>query len=387
MAASLNRRSALATMSRKLERLAGVFLVGCALIVAAPEAAPAQSLVGHVYVLKVVAPDPLNIGHTLVFTLNQTCTDSSGAQQSTTVQVQGDNNPALSVPVPAGSHCTLVEAASLPTLPQGCSWFHLDSPTISYVGGATLMTVKNGYQCQAEPATVTVRKIVDPDPLHIGAATHVAMKLTCSNDPQSPHLFSVVGGGDTSVSVPVNSYCTLGETLPLIRGCHWLAPIYTPGKSGTVPSGTHIVTVQNGYECGTPPVARIDLSVRKTGPVHIQGGLVGFTVTVTNVGAAFNMPSGGIVVSDAATGPPGVITAITTNPAGSWDCAWTGSSAHCAYLGSGPVAQSQGLGTLDITYQLFTAGTVKNCATVATTTASNLHDVNPANDTACVSGR
>jgi hypothetical protein len=168
-----------------------------------------------------------------------------------------------------------------------------------------------------------------------------------------------------------------------------LVPVVANGSAAIA---TIEENLQNNTACvsGGPKPPSIDLAIRKTGPVAVPGspGLSRYILQVTNAGAAFVMPAGGLKVTDVASGMPGSFVTIGATPSASWNCGVSGVTASCLYVGSGPISTSQLLGTITVTWSRPFMGaesiTSSNCATVALTNIAPLLDPNPSNDTSCV---
>jgi uncharacterized repeat protein (TIGR01451 family) len=154
-------------------------------------------------------------------------------------------------------------------------------------------------------------------------------------------------------------------------------------------SGLSETTLANNRDCAEVELRRrVDVAIEKTGkvqaaidlPAHGGATTISYTLTVTNVGAAF--PGGGaIVVTD--TPPPGVtFTGVTAVPAGGWaPCALTAGSLSCTYSGSGPGTGV--IGTITVTATTTGKGPWENCGQVAVA-PSTATDTNLDNNKDCV---
>jgi hypothetical protein len=169
--------------------------------------------------------------------------------------------------IPSGSTCTVVEIppalpANLcrpPAVPMWVPSLPTYTPASVVITNGTTATiiVHNSVQCVPKrDGTLSVTKVVNPDPLNIGTTKAFPMTVTCTPSPPS---YTVTVNGNTStlpIAVPVGSHCTVSEgTMPsLPPGCHWLAPAYSPA-SVIIASGLNQETVTNGYRCEimTPP--------------------------------------------------------------------------------------------------------------------------------------
>jgi uncharacterized membrane protein YgcG len=130
-------------------------------------------------------------------------------------------------------------------------------PSVVIISGTTAtITVHNTVICELpkRDGTLSVTKVVNPDPLNIGSSKQFQMTVTCLPAPPAPPPYSLNFPGNTStlpVPVPVGSHCTVSEGAmpPLPPGCHWLAPAYSPPSGVIIASGLNQETVTNGYRC------------------------------------------------------------------------------------------------------------------------------------------
>ncbi len=160
--------------------------------------------------------------------------------------------------IPFGSTCTVAEAlpAFPPNLcPRGTVPMWLPPPTITpasvVINGTTVtVIVHNSVTCEKRDGTLSVTKIVDPDPLHIGSTLPFPMTVTCTN-PAASYPLNVHGNTSTvPFNVPFGSHCTVTETQPALpAGCVWLPPVFAPPGGVTIASGLNQETVTNGYRC------------------------------------------------------------------------------------------------------------------------------------------
>jgi hypothetical protein len=158
-------------------------------------------------------------------------------------------------PLPHGTTCTITEPA-LPapfTNAQGqtCTW-HQQAPlsqTVTINGPTQSVTVTNSFTCAQQDGSLTVQKVVNPDPKGIGSMPF-PMTVTCTN-PTGNYPLTVQGNSTAApINLPVGSNCTIAESNrpPLPAGCGWLPPQYSP-QSVTIAPGTNAATVTNGYDC------------------------------------------------------------------------------------------------------------------------------------------
>ena len=160
--------------------------------------------------------------------------------------------------IPFGSTCTVAEAlpAFPPNLcPRGTVPMWSPPPTITpasvVINGTTVtVIVHNSVTCEKRDGTLSVTKIVDPDPLHIGSTLPFPMTVTCTN-PAASYPLNVHGNTSTvPFNVPFGSHCTVTETQPALpAGCVWLPPVFAPPGGVTIASGLNQETVTNGYRC------------------------------------------------------------------------------------------------------------------------------------------
>ena len=165
--------------------------------------------------------------------------------------------------IPFGSTCAVTETP-LPAFPpnlcaRGTVPVWSPPPTITpasvVINGTTVtVIVHNSVTCEPKrDGTLSVTKVVDPDPLNIGTSKLFPMTVTCTDPPAAPVSYPLNVHGNTSTvptPVGVGSHCTVMETSTpsLPPGCHWLAPAYSPA-SVTIAGGLNQETVTNGYRC------------------------------------------------------------------------------------------------------------------------------------------
>ena len=131
------------------------------------------------------------------------------------------------------------------------------------------------------------------------------------------------------------------------------------------------------------PDLAIEKAVSRPSPQQNQGYT--FQLTVKSPGAPFN-GHGIITVTDYA--PPGVSfsgvpTAVYAND---WNCTLTPSTVTCVYIGTGPTASNQTIGTITFSgaaTHLPLPPLTKNCARVELYQTSGHVDGNPANNQSC----
>ena len=214
---------------------------------------------GGLKVAKVISPDPQGIGSAMSFSISANCSNPTYVLSHT---ISSSSPVTLNLPI--GSICIIVENTPLPTLAPGCSWqapvYSPANVTISNVPSTA--TVTNGYHCK--PQKLTVKKVVTPDPQGLFHSLSFSMTVTCSNPsaPPPPNPPHQVGFAGSTWNVPMGSSCSVVENSPLPTlpvGCTWNAPVYTPANV-TITNSYRVLTVTNGYSC-TPNLAR--LSVKK----------------------------------------------------------------------------------------------------------------------------
>jgi hypothetical protein len=235
---------------------------------------------GSLIVQKIVNPDPMGVAGTLSFPMTVTCANPNG---NYTVTVRGDSSAPPISNLPAGSTCTVAEA-SLPALPPGCTWMSPQfAPQNVTIGpGRNPETVTNGYRCVPTTGTLTVQKIVNPDPRGIGSTMPFPMTVTCT-DPNGVYPLTVQGNSSAAPinNVLIGSTCTVSEApLPVLPpGCTWLSPQYGP-LSLTIAIGINHETVINGYEC-IPTTGSLTVQKLVNPDPHGIAGAVPFQITVT----------------------------------------------------------------------------------------------------------
>ncbi len=212
--------------------------------------------VGEVTVEKKVKNDTrasASVINSLVFPIGLSCTAPSNLNVSFGLNNGGthtENN------VPYTSVCTATESVStLPAAPKdvcgegsAAVWLTpVITPSSATINApVTAFTVVNELKC-VPVGSLSVTKVVDPDPDHLGSTQLFPMTVACTNS------YPLIVHGNTSTvpfPVPVGEICTVTEgtrpSLPL--GCTWLAPVYSPA-SVTIASGLNQETVTNGYRC------------------------------------------------------------------------------------------------------------------------------------------
>jgi hypothetical protein len=124
------------------------------------------------------------------------------------------------------------------------------TPSATIGAPVTAFTVVNELKC-VKVGTLSVTKIVAPDPRGIGNTLIFPMTVTCSN-PNATFTLNVHGNTSTMpTNVPVGSHCTVTEIQPALpAGCTWLPPVFSPPSGVTIAaSGMNQETVTNGYRC------------------------------------------------------------------------------------------------------------------------------------------
>jgi hypothetical protein len=282
---------------------------------------------GSLTITKKVDPDPLGIGGTLSFQIGSTLWNTTGYGYGyQTVQGNATYGPAL-----AGqddSTLTFTEDVQLPTLPPplplpplpaGCSWLPptFSPPTVTLSPAVSVETVTNGYQCAN---TLTVAKVVNPDPRNIwsttttGSTTPFPITVTCTppggGTPVTVPL-SVLGNyqdvtDPKLVNLPAGSKCTLVETLPAApKGCTWLAPKYLP-QTVVINSGMMLNrgVVTNGYKCGAHAPTNPDGTTQPPPPAGCRPPMVPGAVAGSCVCPQGTVREGETCVAREHTQPP-----------------------------------------------------------------------------------
>lgn len=373
-------------------------------------------------VVKTFAPPSLatQVPSDAVFPIQVDCSNSLSA----VLNLSAPNYQQMVTSLPVGTLCKVSELPPQGTkIPPYCKWVQTfpggNGMTIPATGNPTLV-VQNELIC-TPPVDLALTK---SSPTPVPGTSYFMFTITVTS-PGGP--FAIPPGGltvtDTGTGMIGTFFSMSGSPTP-----NWVCTGTTTGGScvytGTGPTfagqvlGTLTVYYQpfipvpyvncatatlaasaagatiesdlrNNTACvrGGPAPPRIDLAIRKSGPVPIAGypGIHAYTLTVMNPGPPFTMPANGLQVTDVATGLPGTFFAIGASPSVNWSCSVTASSGNCLYTGSGPIATGQVLGTISIAAHLPLAlGRFTNCATVALTNLAPLVDPNPANDTSCV---
>jgi hypothetical protein len=230
--------------------------------------------------------------NSLVFPIGLSCTAPSNLNVSFGLNNGGahtENN------VPYTSVCTATESVStLPAAPKdvcgegsAAVWLTpVITPSSATINApVTAFTVVNELKC-APVGSLSVTKVVDPDPYHLGSAQLFPMTVACMNS----HPLIVHGNTSTApFPVPVGEICTVTEgtrpSLPL--GCTWLAPVYSPA-SVTIAAGLNQETVTNGYRCEiTTGSLVVTKQVVDDGPIALPSQ--NYPVTVTCGGKVTNL--------------------------------------------------------------------------------------------------
>jgi hypothetical protein len=145
------------------------------------------------------------------------------------------------------------------------------------------------------PGSLSVTKVVAPDPRGIGNTLSFPMTVACTN-PTASYALNVLGNTSTlPINVPVGSQCSVTETLPsLPLGCTWLAPVYSPA-SVTIAAGLNHLTVTNAYQCREHGGSLIvKKEVIYVGPITLPSQIYPVTVncggTITNLNLLDGVP-------------------------------------------------------------------------------------------------
>ena len=163
--------------------------------------------------------------------------------------------------IPVGTSCTVSEVTPAISCPRGMTpiWTKTfappPAPTVVITSGTTTVIATNTFNCVEErEGTLSVKKVVSPDPRGIGSSLPFPMTVTCPGPPPPPVNYTLtVNGNTTSLphNVAIGHHCTVAEgAMPALPpGCTWLAPNYSPATVIIGP-GTNLETVTNGYRCG-----------------------------------------------------------------------------------------------------------------------------------------
>lgn len=174
---------------------------------------------------------------------------------------------------------------------------------------------------------------------------------------------------------PLTITATLGGTAGKYENCAVVG--VAPG------SGLGETALDNNKSCATVELD-VDVAIEKTGafaagagdmPAPGAGQTVAYTLTVTNVGGAF---SGGNAISVSDPAPAGMtLTGVSATAATDWTCAIVSNAVACTYVGGGPAAPGEVLGTIAVTATAEGKGPWENCASVGVAPAgleTNLDD-------------
>ena len=236
-------------------------------------------------VVKLVSPDPQNIGSSLTFSVEAHCINP-GNFYTQFHPVSVNSSATLSVPVDLT--CTVVEASPLPALPTGCTWLTpvVAPASILITQTPGTVTVTNGYDCVPPPHVLTVTKTVSPDPLGVGNGMSFSMTVNCTVPAGSPPpsvTKPVPANGSAAWDVPANSTCQVTENDPkpaLPQWCFWHDPVSSP-PSATMTGAAASIAVTNSYEC-KPPLTEMKVSKEVTvlPPAVLPSQALTFNVTV-----------------------------------------------------------------------------------------------------------
>jgi hypothetical protein len=145
------------------------------------------------------------------------------------------------------------------------------------------------------PGSLSVTKVVAPDPRGIGSTLTFPMTVTCTAPPTTYSL-NVLGNTSTlPINVPVGRVCSVTETLPALPpGCTWLPPVYTPA-SVTIATGLNHLQVTNAYRCREQSGSLIvKKEVIYVGPATLPSQIYPVTVncggTITTLGLVDGVP-------------------------------------------------------------------------------------------------
>jgi hypothetical protein len=166
--------------------------------------------------------------------------------------------------------------------------------------GATpsTITVTDELDCK-KVGTLSVKKVVNPDPLNIGSTLSFPMTVVCTPPPPGlPTSYPLNLNGNSSnasIIATVGSNCvvTEGNMPPLPPGCHWQLPGYSP-TSVPIASGLNYETVTNGYRCEilTAGSLIVTKQVIYNGPIVLPSQIYPVTVTCGSTITNLNLVPG-----------------------------------------------------------------------------------------------
>jgi uncharacterized repeat protein (TIGR01451 family) len=295
--------------------------------------------------------------------------------------------------LPVGSNVTVTE-----TIPAGDAVSSITVAPSTQLVSTNLVTGTANVTIGGDGTVVTYTNI-NQTPVVTGCLKDTKVTVKCN--PDGTYTLTLSGTGFTGTDITLTSQ-TAGVTVvppqqPWSATTSWTLAGATSGQTvtltanetklggGTVPgtdsccSGEIKITLP---DCPKP--LPIDLAIAKTGS-EIQGpagATVSYTLTVTNVAAAFN---GQNVIQVTDIAPAGMTFNAATGA--NWNCATlpvaAGGTLTCTYTGGGSIATNAVLGAITITATPTGAGRFENCASVGVTAASGLLDSNPANNKSC----
>jgi Bacterial Ig domain/Domain of unknown function (DUF5979) len=261
-----------------------------------------------------------------------------------------------------------------------------------------LISVTNELDCVTPPVnTLTVSKTFAPPSLvnQVPLGAVFPTQVVCPPYTNTVANLTSPNYQQDFTNIPVGTPCTITELDPLgtdiPKWCTW-SQTYPNGQRLTIPErGTPTLVVQNALLCNGHP----DLAVTKSGPTLVPGtNYYSFTITVTSLGGPFSIPSGGLIVTDVGTGMFGSLFGMSVVPSASWSApVTTSTTGSSTYLGPGPTAVGQVLGTFTIYYVERMLSSYTNCATATLvpvvangSAAIATQEDNLQNNTACVPG-
>lgn len=146
-------------------------------------------------------------------------------------------------------------------------------------------------------------------------------------------------------------------------------------------------TLADNRSCDTVEVKRnVDVAIEKTGKKVEVADMpmpdtthFSYTLAITNVGMGF--PGNQVItVSDT---PPAGVTFTSVSSTSDWNCQLVGGAVQCTYIGTGPAAPGDALGSVTITAVAKGKGPWENCSTVAVDPTAGV-DTNLDNNKSCV---
>ncbi len=302
---------------------------------------------GALTVRKVVdGPGGYTGGTQRIFPVAYECTLAGGPTTSGTLDVTLAQ-PATRTGIPTGSVCTLTETLTASPGDFADPSFVWGTPSITpqsvTVGAATTVetTVTNTYR--RELGSLVVAKVVEGEGFTGGSAPHFTVSYDCGAGFRGER--TVAAGASTTIpDLPARLACTVQEAAPdpglLAPGYAWGTSTWSPDSSATIPAnGSATLTVTNptvpvfGQVSVTKEIAGATEGVTASATFSIRvacGARFDETFTVPPGGTATTpnlpvgtacavteaTPSGGLVDSSYAWGPPPGPQQVTVRESG-----------------------------------------------------------------------